>query len=184
MKNLPPEIDATDSLSWIEETKNVNRLPQPEEPPAAPIYIEEITPSINYKNIPNYHQLSYLQIGDMSNIDGKTARRMKRCEYKIEATLDLHGKTENLAYEAVINFIKQSYLQNKRCVMIITGKGINKNSNENILSEKGKLKERTPIWLNSEQLRPLILCFIHPSPNLGGTGALYILLRKSKPTII
>jgi len=113
-------------------------------------------------------------------MDGQTARRMKRCEYKIEATLDLHGKTEAVAYEAVSAFIKNAYLQNKRCVLIITGKGLNQNPDEDIFSEKGKLKERTPVWLNSEQLRPLILGFTHPTQNLGGSGALYILLRKKR----
>ncbi|MBR1605928.1 MAG: Smr/MutS family protein [Alphaproteobacteria bacterium] len=180
MKNQPPEIKDDDSLAWTETLKNVRRLPQPEEPPSAPIYIEEVTPTISYKNIPNIYQLSYLHVGDLSNMDGQTARRMKRCEYKIEATLDLHGKTETQAYDNVFNFIKQAYLQNKRCVLIITGKGLNQNADDDIFSEKGKLKERTPVWLNSEQLRPLILGFIHPTQNLGGTGALYILLRKNK----
>jgi ATP-binding cassette subfamily B protein len=48
------------------------------------------------------------------------------------------------------------------------------------LAEKGKLKERTPIWLNSEQLRPLVLGFTHPIERLGGSGALYVILRKKK----
>ena len=180
MKNQLPEITPEDSEIWAAELAKVHRLPQPEEPPSAPIYIEEVTPTISYKNIPNIYQLSYLHVGDLSNMDGQTARRMKRCEYKIEATLDLHGKTENLAYESVFKFIKQSYLHNKRCVLIITGKGQNHNPDDDIFTEKGKLKERTPVWLNSEQLRPLILGFIHPTPNLGGTGALYILLRRKK----
>ena len=180
MKNRLPEIEENDSLAWAEELKNVSRLPQPEEPPSAPVYIEEVTPTVSYKNIPNIYRLSYLRTGDLSNMDGQTARRMKRCEYKIEATLDLHGKTEAVAYEAVSAFIKNAYLQNKRCVLIITGKGLNQNPDEDIFSEKGKLKERTPVWLNSEQLRPLILGFTHPTQNLGGSGALYILLRKKR----
>lgn len=180
MKNQPPEITPEDSEIWTAELAKVQRLPQPEEPPSAPIYIEEVTPTISYKNIPNIYQLSYLRVGDLSNMDGQTAHRMKRCEYKIEATLDLHGKTENLAYESVFNFIKQSYLQNKRCVLIITGKGLNQTPEDDIFTEKGKLRERTPVWLNSEQLRPLILGFTHPTQNLGGTGALYILLRRKK----
>ena len=70
-------------------------------------------------------------------------------------------------------------MQGKRCILIITGKGITQDSDD-IFSSKGKLKERTPIWLNSEELRPLILGFIHPIQSLGGTGSLYIMLRKKK----
>ena len=168
-----------DNDLWEEFTKTVKKLPQPKEPPSAPVYIDEVTPSVNYKNIPNIHQLSYLKIGDLKDMDGSIAKRFKRCEYKIEATLDLHGKTENIAYSAVFNFIKQSYMQNKRCVLIITGKGLSQD-NDDIFSSKGKLKERTPIWLNSEELRPLILGFTHPIQSLGGSGALYIMLRKKR----
>ena len=179
MTKMQPETTDDDNFLWGEFTKTIKKLPQPEEKPSAPIYIDEITPRVNYKNIPNIHQLSYLKIGDLKDMDGSIAKRFKRCEYKIEATLDLHGKTENAAYTEVFNFIKQSYMQNKRCILIITGKGI-KQDNDDIFSSKGKLKERTPVWLNSEELRPLILGFIDPIQSLGGTGALYIMLRKKK----
>ena len=179
MTNPQPKINEQDAALWAEETKTVRKTEQPEEPPSAPIYLNEVTPSVSYKNIPNYYRLSYLKIGDLSALDGQSAKRVKRCDYKIEATLDLHGKTENIAYEAVFNFIKQSYLQGRRCVLIITGKGIPL-SEDDIFSSRGKLKERTPVWLNSEELRPLILGFIHPLERLGGSGALYIILRKNK----
>lgn len=180
MTNQQPDIQEDDAEAWLNELKNVKKTAQPEEPPSPPIYIEEITPTVSYKNIPNIYQLSYLRAGDLSGMDGQTAKRVKRCDYKVEGTLDLHGKTESAAYEAVHNFIKQSYLQNKRCVLIITGKGLSQNQTDDIFSEKGKLKDRTPIWLNSEQLRPLILGFVHPIEKLGGSGALYIILRKKR----
>ena len=180
MNNRQPDIQDEDAQAWLAELKNVKKIEQPEEPPSAPVYIEEITPSVCYKNIPNIYQLSYLKVGDLSNMDGQTAKRVKRNEYKVEAVLDLHGKTEDIAYDAVFNFIKQSYLQGKRCVLIVTGKGLSQSENDDLFSEKGKLKERTPVWLNSEQLRPLILGFIYPMEKLGGSGALYIILRKKK----
>lgn len=175
-----PDIDEEDSAAWAEELKTVKKIEQPDEPPSPPVYIDEVTPSVSYKNIPNIYQLSYLFAGDLSNMDGKTAKRVKRCEYKVEATLDLHGKTEKAAYDAVFDFIRRAYLQNKRCILIITGKGLSPNEDDDIFSAKGKLKERTPVWLNSEQLRPLILGFIHPIEKLGGSGALYIILRKKR----
>lgn len=180
MNNRQPKINEDDALAWTEELKSVQKIEQPEEPPSAPVYIDEITPSVSYKNIPNIYQLSYLKVGDLSSMDGQSAKRTKRCEYKIEATLDLHGKTEKIAFDAINQFIKQSYLQNKRCVLIITGKGLSQSENDDFFTEKGKLKERVPVWLNAEQLRPLILGFIHPTERLGGSGALYVILRKKR----
>lgn len=179
MNRQPPETDGEDEKVWQELTRNIQKLPQPEEPPSAPIYIDEITPSVSYKNIPNAHQLPPLQIGCLDQMDGSMARHFKRGDYPVEATLDLHGKTEDMAYDAVCKFIKQSYLSGKRCIMIITGKGLNADE-DNILTFKGKLRERTPVWLNSDELRPLILGIIHPDARRGGTGALAIMLRKKR----
>ena len=179
MKPQQPDINADDAAAWDEFVGTVQKLPQPEEPPSAPIYIDEVTPTVSYKNIPNIYQLAPLLVGNLNEMDGNTAKRFKRCEYRIEGTLDLHGKTEEQAFGAVTNFIKQSYLQSKRCVLIITGKGLNQD-NSDIFNPKGKLKERTPVWLNTEELRPLILGFIHPEERLGGSGALYIMLRKKR----
>lgn len=164
---------------WRELTKSVTKTAQPEEPPQKPLYIDEVKPRVNYQNIPNIYQLDELRVNQLDNIDGSLAKRFRRCELPIEAKLDLHGKKENEAFAAVEEFIRSAYLQNKRCVIIITGKGLNPDE-QDIFSTRGKLKERTPQWLNSAELRPLILGFIHPNERLGGSGALYILLRKKK----
>ena len=177
MINKLPQINKDDIDFWAHETSSVQKIEQPEEPPSPPVYIEEISPSINYQNLPHSCALKELTAGDLSAMDGQAAKRVRRCVYKPQATLDLHGKTEKQAFDAVSNFIKTSYLQNRRCVLIITGKGLNKNDDDIFLSH-GKLKERTPVWLNSEELRPLILGFINPTEQMGGSGALYIILKK------
>ncbi|MDR1693744.1 MAG: Smr/MutS family protein [Lactobacillaceae bacterium] len=120
-----------------------------------------------------------LELGSFDNVDKNTAKKFRRGEMGIEATLDLHGFTEDMAYDAVINFIKNSYSYGKRSVIIITGKGIRKTDDDIFLS-KGILKERVPRWLNSDELRPFILSYIHPDAKLGGEGALQILLRRKR----
>lgn len=120
-----------------------------------------------------------LVLGSFDNIDKNTAKRFRRGEFGVEAELDLHGYTEKKAYDAVFHFVKSSYSQGKRCIIIITGKGTRKDDDD-IFTSKGILKERVPQWLNSEELRPYILSYIHPDKKLGGTGALYILLRRKR----
>ena len=58
MKPQQPDINADDAAAWDEFVGTVQKLPQPEEPPSAPIYIDEVTPTVSYKNIPNiYHKM-------------------------------------------------------------------------------------------------------------------------------
>lgn len=113
-------------------------------------------------------------------IDKATLKRFKKEEFAIEAVLDLHGLTEDAAFEKVDNFIPQCYNQGKRCIVIITGKGLSIHENEDIFTLKGVLRKQVPQWLNMPRLRGMILVYKHPSERLGGQGALYILLRRNK----
>ena len=116
-----------------------------------------------------------VQKDDFSQMDGSLAKRFKRENFKIEATLDLHGITEKEAFEKVCDFIKMAYNSGKRCVLIVTGKGLD----EELFSTRGVLRKSVPNWLSGSEISSLILAFKNPSEALGGAGALYILLRKN-----
>jgi DNA-nicking Smr family endonuclease len=86
--------------------------------------------------------------------------------------LDLHGYTQNQAFDALGSFIVSSYQKQYRCVLVITGKGGQGD-------KKGVLYTQVPKWLNHPKLKPMILMFSHAQAKDGGDGALYILLKKN-----
>lgn len=180
MKQIKNDVQPNDTDTWFEEIKNVKKLPQPEVKPQAPLIIDEIAPHIDYASAYCGNALPLLKIGEFPNIDRRTADKFKRGEMLIERRLDLHGFIEKDAYEEVSSFIKNAYIAGCRNVLIITGKGI-KRETDDIFENKGILKERVPQWLNTPELRPLILAITYALPKDGGEGALYVLLRK-KPT--
>lgn len=120
---------------------------------------------------------------EAGGIDKSTLKKFKKEEFPIEATLDLHGKTEDEAFVLVDEFIPKCYNLGKRCIVIITGKGLNIHKNEDIFTNKGILRKSVPLWLNTLRLRSMILVYKHPSEKLGGSGALYILLRRNKKLV-
>lgn len=146
-------------------------------------YIKPVEIKINednqYVRLETKTNLDDLAIGSTDNIDRSTAKKFSQNKFKVEATLDLHGYTEDKAYNAVISFIKDSYISAKRCVIIVTGKGY-KQEVDDIYSSKGILREKVPQWLNNKDLRPFILSITNPSEKLGGKGALYIFLKRNK----
>ena len=119
-----------------------------------------------------------IKIGEGANIDAATFKRFKRGEFIIEAILDLHGYTTDEAFDKVEFFIKNCYLRKRRCVQIVTGKGLHQE--DDIFAVRGVLKDMVPKWLNTEMLRPLILAFAYSRPEDGGEGALTILLRRKR----
>ena len=107
-------------------------------------------------------------------LDIKTKRKLNGNKLLIDAIIDLHGKTEVQAYEMIRNFIKNSYLNENKNVIIITGKGIN---------SQGKLRLTTPQWLKSEELSKFVIGFQTMPNNKGGDGALFVKLRNKKKYI-
>ena len=180
MSKQPPN-NIEDEALWEETVKDVQKLPEKEVPPTPKVSLPPIKPTLNLAQAYRREDLSSLIIGNTDSIDASTAKKFKKCEFPIEGSLDLHGYHEDEAREAVFEFVQKSYLSGKRCIIIITGKGLSRSEDkDNFLVSKGKLKESVPLWLNSKELRPLILAYNHPPAKLGGSGALYILIRRRR----
>lgn len=93
----------------------------------------------------------------------------------IEATLDLHGQTENDAWAALQDFLPRQQAANKRLVLIITGKGKQDEQGRNI----GLLYRLVPRWLTDGPLAARVDGFSEAAPEHGGAGALYVRLRRN-----
>ncbi len=96
-------------------------------------------------------------------------RRLRRGQFVTESVLDLHGMTVLVAKTALVDFLHMCHMRQLRCARIIHGKGHGSKGKQPIL--KGKLNS----WL---QQRNDILAFCSSRPADGGTGAVYVLLRR------
>lgn len=97
-------------------------------------------------------------------------RKLRRGQYRIERELDLHGLNRDRAHLAVTRFITQCQDQDVRCARIIHGKG---NSSPN---SGAVIKTLLDGWLRQ---RHDVLAFCSARPVDGGTGAVYVLLRRA-----
>ena len=109
-----------------------------------------------------------LHHGETGGIDRGTQRRFFRGEVPIESRLDLHGMTAARAQNQLAQFIELSAYRGCRCVLVITGKGL------------GVLHGHVPNWLKTQPLSSYILALAEARPKDGGSGALYVLLRRNR----
>ena len=114
---------------------------------------------------------------------GELNKELKRGKINIDRRLDLHGYTHIDAYEKFKTEVKKMFKAKKRCILVITGKGLN-NKNNNI-DEKprlfhGKIKNSIISWINEEEIRKHILTYQDASFEYGGDGAIFVYLRKNK----
>lgn len=114
-----------------------------------------------------------LEIGRIAGVDKRLAERLKRGQLPIEGTLDLHGLTQEEAHRQLDGFLALSASAGRRCVLVITGKGAWR-------SEAGILREMTPRWLNEAPNRGRVLAIANAQPRHGGSGALYVLLKRRR----
>ena len=101
----------------------------------------------------------------------KLMRQLRRGQLSIGAELDLHGYTVLEARQALTEFLHDCLQHGDRCVRIVHGKGFG--SKEKLPVLKNKVNG----WL---QQRDEVLAFCSARPADGGTGALYVLLKKLK----
>lgn len=113
-------------------------------------------------------------------LDRKTSTRLKRGKLSPEARIDLHGMTQAEAYPALSGFVRRSHAAGHRLVLVITGKGKERDESGPIPARRGVLRHQVPQWLRSGGLGPLVLHITEAHARHGGHGALYVYLRRNR----
>ena len=100
-------------------------------------------------------------------------RKLKQGRYEPEARLDMHRMTARRARRELFEFIEESCRLGLRSVLVVHGKGDSKPERE----RSSVLKGCSDHWLRQLDV---VQAFHSAQPRHGGTGAAYVLLRKSE----
>ncbi|WP_417518698.1 Smr/MutS family protein [Minwuia sp.] len=124
--------------------------------------------------------------GRVAGVDRRTSEKLRKGQYPVDARLDLHGMTQHQAHDALRLFVRQCHAAGKRCLLVITGKGSRQRARDDgpyVNAEPpGVLKRNVPLWLKDRDLAPLVLSTAAATPGHGGSGAMYILLKRQRET--
>ncbi len=94
---------------------------------------------------------------------------------EIDGRLDLHGMTQARAHRALLAFLHRASAEGMTFVLVITGKGT---SGQN--AERGVLRRHVPEWLSLPEFRSLVVGFEQAHIGHGGSGALYVRVRRAR----
>lgn len=111
--------------------------------------------------------------GRSKDLSARTARELEEGRFAVHSHVDLHGMVLEDAMARVDDFIADSQRRGERCVLVVTGKG------NNSPGHRGVLRQSIPDWLARGPSARRVLAFASARPCDGGSGALYVLLRKS-----
>ena len=104
-----------------------------------------------------------------NGVQDSQLRRLKGGQIPFDGSIDLHGMTVEKARELLWDFIDEATRIEVRCIRVTHGKAQRKDGRRPIL------KSHVNTWLRQH---PKVLAFTSCLPRHGGTGSVYVLLRR------
>lgn len=191
------QLTAEEKALWDQVASTTTRL-APEEPTIVP---EEPVRALSHRAAPAPAPIPRFRVGakvDLKpkhniaapiqealaaapvSMDHKTHRKMTKGKLSPDARIDLHGMTLNEAHGELTHFILSSHEKGHRLVLVITGKGKDRDEGGPIPTRMGVLRHQVPQWLRLPPLGRLILQTTPAHLKHGGHGAYYVYLRRSR----
>jgi DNA-nicking Smr family endonuclease len=110
----------------------------------------------------------YLEFA-LPDLPWRTRQQLRRGQLAWEAGLDLHGYTLEEARAELEAFLRETGAERKRCVLVVHGKAWGSTGDYPVI------KSHVNAWLREW---PGVLAFCSATEADGGTGAVYVLLRR------
>lgn len=145
--------------------KCIQPILQPSEDELSIIDYFSLVDDVTIREVNSEEFLSFARTG----LQPRTRQRLRRGEFPIEATLDLHGMNIQQAQQAMGHFFSEAMASHCRCLLIIHGKG------GRIETQKPVLKNKVNQWLRK---LPHVLAFSSAKQTQGGVGSVYVLLKR------
>ena len=183
MKEAPPHPQRLRRLSdeeialWTEVARSVARrrgavLPTPSKPQVA----ETAPASAATADEAPARRPAKPSAPPLAPIERRLRRKLARGRGAIDGAIDLHGLNQAEAHQALRGFLRHSQALGARLVIVVTGKGVDEGG---WAHERGVLRRLTPHWLREPDLRDVVLGFEEAGRAHGGSGALYVRLRRA-----
>lgn len=115
--------------------------------------------------------------GPGTTLDGSWDRRLSRGLVQPDLTVDLHGHNLDTAYSLLDSRLDQAVAAGARVLLLITGKPPDPKERP---IKRGAIRAAVGDWLAGSRHARDIAAVRGAHPRHGGTGALYIILRRQK----
>jgi DNA-nicking Smr family endonuclease len=149
----------------------------PEAPPAEPAPDNPLPPQPIRPPNPARQSDIRPALPPLAPLERKARLKLRRGIDRPDAILDLHGMRQIEAHGELVRFLARAQTRGHGLVLVVTGKG-GAPAGEGLFEERGVLRRMVPHWLRLPDLRPIVLGFEEASPQHGGSGALYVRLRR------
>ena len=152
-----------DAMQSGQHLANESSIQQPEQPEQG--HYEQPYPLVIQRWVEPDCALSFARAGVLQS----AKQQLKQGRYRPEAQIDLHGSTLTEAAVQLSDFVSHAAQNQYRCILVIHGKG------RLSADSKPVIKSAVASWLKKDKR---ILAYNSATGQDGGTGALYVLLKR------
>ena len=159
-------VKPLEEIRAYHEVKKPNAKLLKHDQPTKDISIHDpLSDELEIEDVDTEELLSFCRTG----IQNSVFKKLRTGNYRISDELDLHGYTIKQAKQILVYYLQEAIQFEGCCIRIIHGKGHRSDSNKPIL------KTHVNHWLREHQR---VLAFHSAKPKDGGTGAVYVLLKR------
>jgi DNA-nicking Smr family endonuclease len=158
LQRRPPAVEPKPTAPPVSASAKPSRACPPPRPVSAPVVTEA-------------------KAAPLTRLDRRFKQRLARGVIAIDDRIDLHGLTQAEAFARLTAFVRRARRAGARTVLVITGKGA---AGAVDAEPRGVLRRQVPLWLSAAGLREAVIAFAPAAPEHGGTGALYVRLRRGE----
>ena len=166
------KLGAEEKALWAKVVATVNPLGN--KPPQLPVSIAKTSSRVRPSAPPTPRAMAAPAQG--TTLDGSWDRRLSRGQVHPDLTVDLHGRTLAAAYDLLDKKLEQAVLSGARILLLVTGKPPR---GEGRPVQRGAIRAAVLDWLAASRHARHIAAVRGAHARHGGTGALYIVLRRS-----
>jgi DNA-nicking Smr family endonuclease len=109
--------------------------------------------------------------GRADDVSRRTLAALRRGEYPVDESIDLHGLDAAAARGALVRAVLAN--ASAHCLRVVHGRGIHS-------EDRPVLKESLPDWLQHPPLAWRVMAFASAPGRQGGPGATLVLLRRAR----
>jgi DNA-nicking Smr family endonuclease len=113
-------------------------------------------------------------------LDGGWDRKLARGAIQPDVTIDLHGMNLEMAHARLIGGIAQALAMGSRVILLIAGKSRPHGDHDQRGERRGAIRAKLIDWLAHSPHAGRIAAVRPASPRHGGSGAVYIVLRRAR----
>lgn len=162
---------AMQGVTPLKQKPGIRRKPAPRKNPAHPHPPAAGEAQLRFSAHPNDQECpDRLYFERAGGARKSVLKKLRAGKLPVESKLDLHGLNVEQAREQLIEFLNECRQFDYRHVLVVHGKGF-RSENSPVI------KPMVNRWLREANE---VLAFCSARPKDGGTGALYVLLRKTR----